>query len=365
MSRRFLHCISALVVLGVASCGSNDEVREEVGDAVTLPPVISHFTVRGRWDDPRRITYLVEDRAGPLDHEQWHAAITRACDAWNATGLVKFVAAELSDEADVTLGWRRGHHGACKPFGMDSSVAHSGPVQSGTFVHFDAGRVWTEDASDDNSRYSVYGTALHELGHILGLGHSSAADAIMRTGVVRSVPLAASDLFGLQSIYGGGIDAVGDLRIEAAASGKLLTALRGVAPSGISDYAVFDVDGNGSDDLLVWRTDLAGDGRMMVYHFAGGGKLVRTSGPMIGVMAPDSRNMLIHAVSGDRILLTEFANGRRIARRFDKYGALQAYSVDQLSDQDLKAAESSENLRIGDLDGDSSQERVVAVSRGG
>lgn len=367
MSRRVLLCISALVALGIASCRPNDEVRAVVGDgdAVTSSSVIPHFTVRGRWPDPHCITYLVEDRAGPLDHAQLHAAIARACDTWNATGVVKFVAAEPDAEADVTLGWRRGHHGACQPFGMDSSIAHSGPVQSGTFVHFDAGRAWTEDASDDDSLYSLYGTALHELGHILGLGHSSAADAIMRTGVVRSVPLAASDLFGLQSIYGGGVDAIGDLRIQGAASGKFLAALRGVAPSGIADYAVFDVDGNGNDDVLVWRTDPAGNGRLMVFHFGEGGKLVRTTGPMIGVMAPGSRNLLIRAISGDRVLLTEFANGRRIARRFDQYGVLQAYSVDQLSAEDLKDAESSENLRVGDLDGDASQERVTAVRRGG
>lgn len=286
--------------------------------------------------------------------------MTRACEAWTATRLVTFAVAKDGVQADVTLGWRRGHHGACEPFSADSAIAHSGPVRVGTFVHFDGGRDWVADAAHDRDGYSVYGTALHELGHVLGLGHSTADDAIMRTGVIRSAPLASSDLFGLQSLYGGGADAEGDLRI-ASADGKPLGALRGVAPAALADHAVLDADGNGKDDVLVWRTDRAGNGQIMIYHFGVGAVLTRTTGPFYGAVAPAAETLWLQTSAGDRVLITTFGNGRQSARRFDEHGVLGPYALELIPAEELAAARAAGNSKTGDLDGDGRQERVTAV----
>jgi len=370
VSRRDLLLLpSALLALGLTCCAPDVPVRPSGGDekqsaglgVTSSPPlVVPHFTVRGRWDDPRQLTYRIEDRVGPIDAEAFGAAITRACAVWTETGLVAFSVAEVDASPDVVLGWRRGHHGACEPFSADSAVAHSGPVRSGTFVHFDAGRKWVADAEHDRDGYSLYGTALHELGHVLGLGHSTATDAVMRTGVVRSAPLAASDLLGLQSLYGGGVDAVGDLRIETA-KGERLAVLRGVAPGDISDFAVFDVDGNDNDEVMVWRTDRSGNGQLMIYHFGKGAQLVRTTGPFVGTMASGAKHLLMHTASGHRVLHTAYENGHRIAHYFDKYGVPKGFSVDLIGEEEMVAAEQAGNARVGDLDGDGSRESVVPV----
>ena len=183
--RDLLPRASALLALGLTCCAPEVQPVQS-GSAEAAPPVTSHFTIRGRWQNPHDVTYRIEDRGAPLATAVWRAAVTRACETWSATRLVTFVPAPDGAKADVTLGWRRGHHGACEPFSVNSTVAHSGPVRAGTFVHFDGGRKWVGDAEDDQEGYSVYGTALHELGHVLGLGHSAADDAISVAAAERS-----------------------------------------------------------------------------------------------------------------------------------------------------------------------------------
>jgi len=357
--RRESHGLSVFFALGLACCAPEAPPHKSATPAKPEVAVQPHFTVRGRVQDPHGLTYRIEDRGAPLDQAEWRKQVARACATWTATGLVTLTAAKEGEDAGVTLGWRRGHHGACEPFSKDSAVAHSGPVRPGTFVHFDGGRKWVGDATHDRDGYSVYGTALHELGHVLGLGHSVAADAIMRTGVIRSAPLAPSDLFGLQSLYGGGKDAVGDLLIKAA-YGKSIAALRGVAPAGISAHAVLDADGNGSDDVLVWRTDRAGNGQLTLYYFGPGATLTRTVGPFYGVIAFGAKATWLRTKAGDRVLVSTFANGRQTARRFDKYGALAPYAVDLIPTEELTAALTTGNSATGDLDGDGVTEQVQA-----
>ncbi|MFN3241908.1 MAG: matrixin family metalloprotease [Planctomycetota bacterium] len=322
----------------------------------TVTPVdaaATHFAVRGRWPAEPRIRWRAESGPMPVDEATFRDAVARACATWNATGCVTFVPAAAGDDADVTLGWRRGHHGACEPFGISTTVAHSGPVRPGTFVHFDADRSWVADAADDDRAYSLYGTALHELGHVLGLGHSAADDAVMKTGEVRSLPLSPSDRFGLQSLYGGGDDAPGDVRVLRD-DGTALATLRGVAPIDRCGLACFDIDGDGRCELVVWRTDRDGDGVIMSYHFDSDG-LTRTTGPYFAMAsAADGASNGVVTAGGYRLFVTRFGNGRVIARRFDEHGLLVPHSADGLDGP-------GEQPRSGDVDGDGRAETIVPV----
>lgn len=68
-------------------------------------------------------------------------------------------------------------------------------------VHFDNGNAWSDGGTAGTIDF--YTVALHELGHALGLGHSTVAGSVMEAvyGGPRRT-LTADDIAGIQSIYG-------------------------------------------------------------------------------------------------------------------------------------------------------------------
>lgn len=313
------------------------------------------FAVRGRLREPLALRYRIEDADGPLPRAEFRSAVVRAIDAWNATGCVRMTEADAQSHAVVAFGWRRGHHGACEPFGPTGAVAHAGPVDERSHVHFDASRAWT---ADGDSASSVFAVALHELGHVLGLGHVEAVRSVMHSGAQRPTTIGEEDLAGLRSLYGGGGDgdSASDLRICKTTDGALLATLRSVAPPDRSDFAALDVDGDGQDELLVWRTDAPGHGALMVYGFGPGPRLERTAGPFVGAVAPGSRTAPVVTEHGERLLVSELPNGRRTAQSFSDLGELEPFGGEPPPLPTERNAEA-------DFDGDGTRERVARADR--
>lgn len=310
------------------------------------------FAVRGRWPDPRQLTYRLQGETCPLGAEAFARASQRAMQVWTATGVIGFRPANEKEQADVTLGFRRGHHGACEPFGPGADVAHAGPVGPGSFVHFDAGRTWSEHGGAGS--VSLFHTALHELGHVLGLGHSEDGNAVMGTATERPSELSADDRAGLHSLYGGGEDGAGDLRITSS-DGSIAVVLRAVAPPAQCEFGVFDCDGDGDQEVVVWRTDQAGYGRLTIHDFSRGPALQRTIGPWPGVVVPGARVGFIVGPAGERLLVSTDAAGRHVARQFEHHGIPELPSA-PVAASVLAAAS---RPATGDLDGDGRPETVA------
>ncbi|XP_039227561.1 matrix metalloproteinase-2 isoform X2 [Drosophila yakuba] len=114
-----------------------------------------------------------------------------------------------SDQADIQILFARRQHGDGYKFdGPGQVLAHAfypGEGRGGD-AHFDADETWNFDGgSDDNRGTNFLNVALHELGHSLGLGHSSDPNAVMfpwyqNNEVGGNLP--DDDRNGIQELYG-------------------------------------------------------------------------------------------------------------------------------------------------------------------
>ena len=273
----------------LAACGPHPE-PSLAAPRTPLPAlapelVPAAFSVRERWPDPRDITVWLEPGTAPIGDGACTRAVERAMAAWNVHDGVHLRRVAEAAGADVQIGWRRGRHEPCAPFGPGADVAHTGPSAPGTFVHFDLGRSWSEAGP---GLPSVFHTTLHELGHVLGLGHAAVADAVMSTDLQRPEAPTRHDLLGLRSLYGGGggtDSALGDV-VLVDHGGSVRTRLFGIAPPAVCGLAAFDCDGDRRQELLVWRTDVGGHGALTIYFLDAAGRLTHTLGPFHGAVMP-------------------------------------------------------------------------------
>ncbi|CAN6702641.1 unnamed protein product [Malus baccata var. baccata] len=103
--------------------------------------------------------------------------------------------------ADLTISFGSRDHGDGNPFdGRGGTLAHAFAPTDGRF-HYDADEPWAVGAVE--GAYDLETVALHEIGHLLGLGHSSVEGAVMsstvRTGFAQS--LHADDIQGIKALY--------------------------------------------------------------------------------------------------------------------------------------------------------------------
>ncbi|MDG2150202.1 MAG: matrixin family metalloprotease [Planctomycetota bacterium] len=341
---------------------------------------MGRFTVRGRWENPRELTWQVVPQDGPIAPEILDRFVAEALDVWERTGVVAFRRVAEGQQPTFTISWHGadGSSASCRPFGRDNSVAHSGPLSDGTFIHLDESCDWS---LGEGSGESLSRTLQHEVGHILGLDHCADESALMAPLTTASGPT-ESDLAGLHSLYGGLHGGPGDLLPVAVqqtgTEGPLPFPLRRVAPPGLTEWALFDTDGDGSHEVLVWRTDAKSLGALMIYHFNEEAQLERTVGPLLNVVPPEADTTFMLGVHGDRWIVTEFADGLLRLRSFDERGWPQRPTPQQHLGFEKERAQAiaapssgsrgpvageGDSLR-GDLDGDGSEEFLMRFEEG-
>jgi len=172
---------------------------------------VTHFTVfpgQPRWPEGKQeLTYAFFP--GNELTETVKSVFATAFARWSEVTTLKFTETTLYSGADIKIGFFNGDHGDGEPFdGSLGTLAHAFSPRNGRF-HLDAAEDWV--VSGDVSKSSLptavdlESVAVHEIGHLLGLGHSSVEEAIMFPTIssrMKKVVLAEDDVRGIQYLYG-------------------------------------------------------------------------------------------------------------------------------------------------------------------
>ncbi|KAL9372902.1 hypothetical protein Peur_035146 [Populus x canadensis] len=166
----------------------------------------SFFTGMPRWRK-QALTYAF--LPGNQLTDEVKTVFSRAFDRWSTVIPLTFTQADSINAADIGIGFYSGDHGDGEPFdGVLGTLAHSFSPPSGQF-HLDGDENWvvTGDVrtSSLTTAVDLESVAVHEIGHLLGLGHSSVEESIMYPTIssrTKKVELADDDIQGIQVLYG-------------------------------------------------------------------------------------------------------------------------------------------------------------------
>ncbi|KAK0417576.1 hypothetical protein QR680_013090 [Steinernema hermaphroditum] len=169
-----------------------------------IPRAKRYVLSRRRWPQPVLTWKFRNDHITPADRFIVRNTLHRAFDLWASACPLRFI--EIPEEqtwqADINVAFVKGRHGDSLPFdGPRGIVAHAFYPTEGE-LHFDAEEKWTLNSAEG---INLFQTAVHEIGHLLGLEHSTDSRAVMHSGrAVRYDPgfeLADDDIRGIRAVY--------------------------------------------------------------------------------------------------------------------------------------------------------------------
>jgi peptidoglycan hydrolase-like protein with peptidoglycan-binding domain len=190
--------VATLKLLSSRRCGVKDIPPEELDAALvdagdpTTDPFTFRFNTRP-WQN-YNLTYRIYNGTPDVVNEV--AIIDQAFGVWQAVSPLRFT--RVTGAANINVGWETGDHGDGTPFdGAGSVVAHGFFPEHGG-LHFDDAEGWNTTGGN----VDLLNVAIHEIGHVLGLGHSRTTNAIMWPFVQNGRHnLGEEDIRGILSIY--------------------------------------------------------------------------------------------------------------------------------------------------------------------
>lgn len=197
---------------GLSQTGRPDRATQKrlVAYRCGLPDdgVAVRYVTKCPWPTPQ-ITYAFENGTGDIQGDAAFEAVRRAFRTW--AGVVPLTIREVpaSRKPDVVISWRLAKDSDYDMVGP--IVAHADyPPLCGYInntlprpLHFDDTEcIWS--IGSVKGAFDVETTALHEIGHVLGLGHSKVQDAVMWPYVSPNFTkraLTADDVDGIRKLY--------------------------------------------------------------------------------------------------------------------------------------------------------------------
>ncbi|XP_070761481.1 collagenase 3 [Enoplosus armatus] len=180
---------NTLEVMKQARCGVPD-----IGE-------YNHFPRHLKWQN-NNVTFRILNYTPDLEKSDVNRAIRNALNVWSDVTPLTFKKMHEGN-ADIMISFGTKEHGDYNPFdGPNGLLAHAYPPGQGIGgdTHFDEDEHW----SKDSSAYNLFIVAAHELGHALGMSHSSDPGALMYPvySYATGYPLSEDDIEGIQALYG-------------------------------------------------------------------------------------------------------------------------------------------------------------------
>ncbi|MCI0607477.1 MAG: matrixin family metalloprotease [Anaerolineae bacterium] len=177
---------------------------DDLPDPANEDATISKYRAISLWSK-LDINYFFINDTSRLEGDSEREVIRQAFALWAQETPLTFTEVTAQADADIVVGWAVGNHGDGDPFdGPGDVLAHASfpnPYSDRqVFLHFDDDERWV---NSDSSNVDLLTVAAHEIGHTLGLAHSSDPNALMYpsyNGPHRF--LDADDIEGAQSLYG-------------------------------------------------------------------------------------------------------------------------------------------------------------------
>lgn len=166
------------------------------------------YKLQGSLWTKKYLTYRINRYTTKLPLSTIDATIDKAFNIWsNATEKnLQFVQVTSPEtQVDIDIEFSDGHHNclAASHDGKGGVLAHAFFPEYGGDIHFDEEEDWTIVDGDDK-KTDLLMVSVHEMGHSLGLAHSTHPDAIMAPfyrSVVGELDLHADDIKGIKQLY--------------------------------------------------------------------------------------------------------------------------------------------------------------------
>ncbi|MEO0900428.1 MAG: matrixin family metalloprotease, partial [Bacteroidota bacterium] len=170
---------------------------------VTDAPFGLNFTTTGQRWNRTNLTYRFVSFTPDIPQADVRAAITTAFDMWSQVTSLTF--SEITaGTPDILLNFVGSIPGTAA---ANANWNHIDNLITDSRVTFDDSEMWAFAMPIGTNSFDLVDFAAHEIGHCLGLGHSSISTAIMRPSFLSGTSqrsLDQDDINGIQSIYGSG-----------------------------------------------------------------------------------------------------------------------------------------------------------------
>ncbi|XP_017483196.1 PREDICTED: matrix metalloproteinase-14-like [Rhagoletis zephyria] len=186
-------------MMGAPRCGNKDKIGH--GEEARRR---KRYALQGSKWRRTELTYRISQYPSRrnLKNSDVDREISRAFQVWSEVTPLNFIV-KKDGRVHIDIRFVTGEHGDGDPFdGPGSTLAHAYFPQYGGDAHFDNEEQWTVSSYSGTNIFQV---AAHELGHSLGLGHSSVRDSLMAPYYQKYKPkfkLHQDDILAIQALYG-------------------------------------------------------------------------------------------------------------------------------------------------------------------